>query len=346
MTDKSYYLKNLHCSVPLSNVLIDEQGDIYKCFCQAWLPHPIGNIINIESKQEFLDLDNNNFVKDSILDSSHKFCREDLCAALQQIKYNNFNKNFISPERIPAHTLSRLQLVIDPSCNLKCPTCRSDLILKHNDQAFQTRLQNILDKIDQIFFNPLEIKEVFLLGNGEFLASNKIKNWIFEKANQYPRLRFLLQTNGTLIYTYKEKLEPVFKSTYLLLISIDASNKDVYAKTRINGNWDHLVAGLDWLNEKFPHLKINFNYVVSSNNYYDMNDFINFVKKYNICKIYFSRVQKWEHLWQSDSDWKNLNIFDEKHILFSNFIEKLKQVDFKNESIQCNFLDFINENKI
>jgi len=335
--DKSSWLSG-HCEIPFKTILIDENGNIYLCSCQAYLPKILCNILDIKTREEFWNLFYNNEIRDSIIDKSHRFCQPS-CSAIQSSFYNKLTDNFVSIKKLMNTKPYTLQLCIDNSCNLRCPTCRTETILHSNNFLYQQRLAQILEKIDMIFFNPLKIKNIQLLSGGEFLSSKVITNWMFQKQNE--NITFTLQTNGTLIYKNKEKCEKIFKKTNSLMISIDAACKETYENTRLNGNWDNLIQGLDWFSTNFSKNKnLTFNFTISALNYQDMNDFIKFSEKYNPTQIYFSRVENW---FDNPSLFEPLDIWNKIHKEHENFITMLRKIDFKKPNIRINFSDYLDK---
>jgi MoaA/NifB/PqqE/SkfB family radical SAM enzyme len=332
--DKSSWIPG-HCKIPLSTILIDENGNIYLCSCQAYLPKILCNILDIQTREEFWNLFYNNEIRDSIIDKSHRFCQSS-CSAIQSSFYTKKTNNFISYEELKNTNPYTLQLCIDNSCNLRCPTCRTETILHNNNFVYQKRLSQILEKIDMIFFKPLEIHNIQLLSGGEFLASKVITDWMCLKQNE--NIKFSLQTNGTLIYKNKEKCKNILNKTTSFMISIDAASKEVYEKTRLNGNWDNLIQGLDWLIDNFPKTNFTFNFTISALNYKDIGNFIKFSEKYNPRQIYFSRVEQW---FDNPLLFKPLDIWNENHVEHAYFISLLRKVNFNQPNIRINFNDYL-----
>jgi len=331
--DKSSWL-TAHCSVPFDTVSIDYNGDIYSCSCSDWLPKSIGNILDFSDKNSFLETLDNNPVKNSIIDRSHMYCLGTKCPLLQA-EYKNANSFFVPKELLEDGHIKFLHLNIDNSCNLSCPTCRSGIILNKNNKPHQERLIRILDKIDDYFFNPQTIKTIHCVGNGEFLSSKLLVDWLLEKSKL--DIDFILQTNGTLIYKNNNKISNILKKTREIYVSIDASNEELYSQVRINGSWKDLIKSLNWLQffAKYNNIEINYNFTVSNNNYHDMLNFITFAERYKIHKVYFSKVNRWPHM--SDDQWNNLNIFKHSHPNHIKLLEILKHSEFNLPFIQKNF---------
>jgi molybdenum cofactor biosynthesis enzyme MoaA len=320
--DKSSWI-DTHCVVPFKNIMINSKGDLYSCWCEAWLPKSIGNISQLETWEDFDNLFKNNPVRDSIIDRSHRFCKGNICTSLQN-EFNGIKSNtFVNKETLEKSDFTILRLALDSSCNLHCPTCRHGVIINHRSD-FVNDLRDKMKRIDNIFFNPRRVSIVFIDGVGEFLASKTLFSWMLSKADT--GISFWLQTNGTLISQYKEKLKMILAATSSINVSIDASCREVFEITRRGGNWDKLIEGLTILNElrEESKFKIKYNFTISNLNYFDVPAFVKFCEEMQPDGIFFSKVEKWEHL--SDDNWENLNVFSTNHPNYQDMIDIISKV--------------------
>jgi MoaA/NifB/PqqE/SkfB family radical SAM enzyme len=331
--DKSSWL-TAHCDVPFNTISIDYNGDIYQCTCSDWLPKKLTNILNCANKEEFLKLLDSNPVKDSILDRSHRYCLGTKCPALQG-EYRQPKSYFTDYETVTDEGIEFLHLNIDNSCNLACPTCRNSTIINKNNEPYQSRLQNILDKIDEYFFNPQTIKVIHCVGNGEFLSSKLLVDWLLEKSKL--DIKFALQTNGTLLYKNQTKISAILKKSKELYISIDASNSELYSAVRLNGSWNDLLKSLNWIKffSKYNNIEISYNFTVSNANYHDMLNFIAFAQSYDVHRVYFSKVDRWPHI--SDEQWKSMNVFNASHPNNKHLLQILENDALNLPFVQKNF---------
>ena len=79
-----------YCSVPWNSLMIIESGEMFNCHCQGYVTpqSSIGNILKLESIDQFKSWFDNSEVKQGILDLSYKACNADICPSL----INNINK--------------------------------------------------------------------------------------------------------------------------------------------------------------------------------------------------------------------------------------------------------------
>lgn len=334
--DKSSWITG-SCKNSLNIMSIKFDASVYLCYCSDWIPKSLCNILEIDNRQQFWDLFENNPVRDSIVDQSHRYCLGSICSILQNLYYKKTDDHFVHPSKLPTNNIiKQLRLILDESCNLMCPSCRSNLIVRRDPTHLQN-IKNILSKIDEFFFNPLQVKSIWLDGAGEFSSNPIILDWMVKKI-ETSDVKFELITNGTLLYKNKEAISKILSRTTEVEISIDASNADVYSKTRINGNWENLLKGLELLRDmrKKYGFTIRSNYVVSSNNYDDINDFITFSKNQKFSRINFTRIRRRSNM--SNKEWQELDIFDTNHPSYPKFIESLKNLNCK---IPNNFNDVL-----
>ena len=331
--DKSSWLTR-HCRIPIESISININGDVHFCFCHEWLPKTICNILNFDNKEDFFKVLNDNEVRTSIIDRSHRYCIGVRCPQLQN-EYDGESTSFNTLEEILKMELITLNLSLDESCNLVCPSCRNSVILNKNNIVFQNKLKKILNKIDEFLFQPQIIENIFGIGNGEFLASKLLTDWFIEKSKL--DINFWLQTNGTLIYKNKDKITDILKQTKTINVSIDASNEEIYSKVRLNGKWNDLINGLNYLVEerkKKPFI-LRFNFTISDKNFEDVLNFIDFAKRFNVDEIYFTRVRRWPHI--KESDWQEMNVFSPNHPQNSKLLEIISHEKMSDKIINVDF---------
>lgn len=138
-----------------------------------------------------------------------------------------------------------VNLCLESSCNLKCPTCRTQNI----------ELPDILEEdLNKLFEYSKNCKCVSLGGDGElFLNSSYMKMLQFDYSNTNVE-KIILYTNGTLLNkTNWDKINP--KNIPLIKeikISIDAANEETYKKVRSQTLWNTLMDNIKFIKENKP----------------------------------------------------------------------------------------------
>jgi hypothetical protein len=315
-----------YCAVPWNQMIIISNGEIFNCGCPGYLTSSMGNILKLKNTDEFKEIFDNSNVKKDILNLSYRSCRGDVCPIL----INNINKSKINFDTITTRLnkpVKTIYLDIDKSCNLKCPTCRPDIIMEKENPFGQ----QLLRKVEEIILPAFADNEVQIRisAGGEFLASNLLRNWFlnfnFEK---HSNVKFYLHTNATLLYQIEDYLYSIANNISDFLVSIDACTEETYSQTRLNGKWENLIKGLEIIqniNKINPSMRHTFAFCISSSNYHEVTDFAEFSKKYDARAVQLQTLVRWA---QDDVSWQEQNIFNKDHPKHGKFLEILKNFNF------------------
>jgi MoaA/NifB/PqqE/SkfB family radical SAM enzyme len=220
-------------------------------------------------------------LRESILNQSFRFCvRCPLLPGPGECLTDN------PPINCPLDTIKVLTLNHDPTCNLKCPSCRSNP---------RTLDSNGLAVHDALLASDLlkHVKGLCTSGDGDPAASSLIWHLLchlpLEKCD--PELTITLQTNGLLLTQEKWKeLGGTRERITDISISIDAACEHTYKINR-GGDWHLLLSNLTWMSSRRLNLQMNF--VIQANNFREMTDFVKLANGYGANKIYFSVLNDW-----------------------------------------------------
>ena len=176
--------EQLFCSKPFKwfeITQVNEIGEVYMC-CPAWLDTPIGNL-RYQSVEEIWNGEEAQKLRRSILDGSFKYCNRSRCPFLSTV---------LEPvERIKDVKDEDLKLVIekgltilpygpqeinccyDKSCNLSCPSCRTEIIIESKNK------QKILEIQDKIRNEALQDAHLlYITGSGDPFGSPFFRKWL------------------------------------------------------------------------------------------------------------------------------------------------------------------------
>jgi len=200
---------------------------------------------------------------------------------------------------------SVIKIDMDLSCNLKCPSCRENVIIeKHSDKINkQIEIFNEIKSWAQSnFANTITVIPV---GSGEVFASHSAMAFL-KSLVDYPldNLKIHVTTNGTLI---KKNQELIYKIKHLITdwsISIDAATPETYAQVR-GGNWNDLIDGLNIIHK--IGVDPLFKFCIQKNNCHEIEAFAELVAQYN-GRIDYQKLRDWGH-WTTQW-WKDNNVFD------------------------------------
>lgn len=251
-------------------------------FSYIRLDRILRKIERLNSKDQVIEaLKYLNSIKKSIITLGNKlltnFFYSELEIATKQIKVQSYPRDVI--------------ITLTNKCNLNCVMCFA------NESNFEITSRAFED-IKKIL--PY-LKFVHWMG-GEVFLYDKF-NVLFEEANKCSVKQEII-TNGLLLN--KEIINKIVENNVNLILSIDGTTKEVYEKIRINGKFSKLIENLEYLKEiksqsSFKS-KVKINVVIFKCNYFQIIDFIEFCKKYDIDEIEFTPLVR-------DIRNKNLDVF-------------------------------------
>ena len=234
----------------------------------------------------------------------------------------------------------------DRSCNLKCPSCRTDFIQSKGE---------VLDKslaIQEIILKEAmnDAHELYITGSGDGFGGefwrNLLKSITMER---YPNTKNLhLHTNGV---GWTEKIWNILSNLHSIPritteISIDAATEDTYHQIRVGGIWKVLQENLHFIFTKIPNLEfVRMTFVVQNNNYMEMVDFVkmaDYFQKLNGMNtaVTFQHINNWGTF--SPAEFKIKSVANEnhpEHTMFQFETNKIKEMrnEYPNLQIFTNF---------
>jgi len=339
-------LKNYVCTMPFT--YMDVQVASQFVCCPSWCPTNIqvGDDIKMNwfSKQA-------ESIRESVYDGSYSHCNKKVCPALSSlINTDQVPREFMHKDdfdkKYDIKNFSSLPDTLlfgfDRSCNLKCPSCRNELIPNDDiDSDMHKHKERILDSIHNEFSSS--IKSLIITGSGDPFYSKLYRTYLTDlDANLYPNLESIqIVTNGILL---TEKMWNKLNSKEFIKkieISIDAGTKETYENvTRLGGNWDVLMENLHFLSSLDTLDELIISMVVSELNYKEMillyNIIVEIFKNSSFgFRIHYRRIVHWTSGLYTIEDINKISIFSKAH---NNFNE------FKNELLKIHNKPFINHN--
>lgn len=314
----------LFCNIPLRRISIDNDGNIWPACCPDWVEFPYGNIMKSDIHEVFKS-SNAQKIKSSIVDGSLRHCDWNWCPHIsdvssgiknEHVKPYNYKKNYKYEFEI-----KHVNLNYDLTCNLKCPSCRTELI--HIKGGEFERVHKLHQKVETVLLPQVE--SIALTGVGDPFMSKIFRKFLFEfDSHKYPHLKKIhFHTNGQL---FNEKLYNKMLGIHGLElsmdISIDASCSETYSKVRPPGNWNTLLENLDFIKKLDNINEVGFSMVVQKENYKEMHDFIDFATQQLAPKknlfVEFKRLRHWE----------NVIPFEEYKKIGLEFLSPVQKIDF------------------
>ena len=296
----NYDLTDKFCHMPFTHLATGYKGDAFVCCCPAWVPYPVGNVLTAASADEVWNSDVAVEVRRSILDGDYSYCSRTLCSYIAAQKLPRtaditdpalrriIDQRQVVLDDVPA----MVQLNHDPTCNLACPSCRTEILTANAEE------QDVYARATGRVILPL-LKKVqgqsYISGGGEAFASKHFRS-ILGALNraEYPGLYLYLITNGLAITPQRwDEFPDLPEMIDILSVSIDAAKAETYENLRRPGKWPILMKNLEFMADMRRSgaiRRFQINFVVQEQNYREILDFVVLGKRLGVDEIWFQRL--------------------------------------------------------
>lgn len=327
---KSADLSTKFCESPFIKfeTLID--GTVAPC-CSIWTRKRLGNL----EQQNFEEIWNSvdaMEMRESILDGSYRYCNKQRCTLIMDdslperddIKKPDLRAIIDEGKTLLDSPPRWLFLAHDVTCNLACPSCRSNLIAA--DEAQEARFSKIEE---QVFFPLLsEGKQltISVSGQGDPWSSRHYRSILRYIADHDLDVQLDIYTNALLMNEKRwQDYLGLEKYHALVDVSIDACTPWVYEVVRRPGNWDRLEPNLRFIAEKrlagiFREFHINA--TIQLDNFHEIPGLVDLAGSLGCDTARFYMMQNTGgHI---AKDYSAKNVGDEAHPLHFAFLETLR----------------------
>lgn len=282
------YFKGRYCNHPFDDFEIRSDGEVFVC-CPTFLPWSIGNAYQVKSPSDLKSGKRFLQIKRSIEQQDFRYCRWMHCGKILRNQLDEVSQ-LQKSEYAPVD----FRLSYDPTCNLWCPSCRTEKIVAKGKQR-----ERILALTDDLVLPMLKAGQSCMMnGYGDVFASRACRR-ILEAANrgQFSMLRFDFITNGVLFTRSEwEKFPNIHDMVRSVRVSIDAAQKPTYDKNRLGGNWTVLLDNLEFiasLRREGVIESFMISMVVQDNNFREMTDFALMAKRLGCDNVIFEPIINW-----------------------------------------------------
>lgn len=335
--------KDFICTTPFTYTEVFDKEQ-FLC-CPGWLKEDIYETDDILKN---FHSEKSNKIRESIIDGSYKYCDEKQCpylASLSKGKLLDRRLKLKKNNPVPKPQIANINFCFDRSCNLQCPSCRSELInYLGNDRI------SVDDKLRQVEENFSEtLQYLYLSGSADPFFSKSFRQFLINfDPSKFPILRNIhLHTNG-LLWTESlwNRMKNIHKYVNSCEVSIDAATKETYEnKVRIGGNWETLLERLDFIMSIKTIVNQRFSFVVQDSNYHEMYmfwDLLNSISKKHNKKItvFFNHITNWGTY--SDEEYKTKDVGRTDHPDHSKFIKELNRINSL-PSVEHNYQHFFSK---
>jgi wyosine [tRNA(Phe)-imidazoG37] synthetase (radical SAM superfamily) len=296
----NYDLSDKFCPMPFTQLATGYKGDAFACCCPAWVPFAVGNVLDAPTADAVWNSDVAAEIRRSVHDGDFSYCSRTLCSYIAAQKLplkaeitdplfrRYIDKRSVVLEEVP----QMVQLNHDPTCNLACPSCRTEIITakaEEQDAYAESARRVILPLLRKVN------GQAYISGGGEAFASKHYRS-ILTALNraEYPELYLYLITNGQLMTPERWRQFPDLPEMIdILSVSIDAARAETYERLRHPGKWPILMKNLELIAEmrrsgSIRRFQINF--VVQEENYLEIPEFVELGNRLGIDSIWFQRL--------------------------------------------------------
>lgn len=341
-----YDLSDKFCHLPFTHLSTGYQGNTFACSCPAWVPFSIGNVLEAKSADAVWNSDVAVEIRRSILDGDFSYCSRTQCSFITARKLPR--KSEITKPKLRAYIdghVTRIaelpemvELNHDPTCNLACPSCRTEIIAARAEEIDQ-----YAGATERVIL-PL-LKRVtgytYITGGGEAFASRHFRSILRAlNRNDFPGLNVYLITNGQLLTPYRWSEFPDLPEMIgVLSISVDAARPDTYEKLRTPGKWSVLMRNLQFaagLRREGRIRALGINFVVQQDNFREMLEFVALGDSIGADQIWFQRAVNYGAYDQAA--FARVNVSDPSHPDHSELLEILRNPVLKRSSINMQML--------
>jgi MoaA/NifB/PqqE/SkfB family radical SAM enzyme len=330
-------LSQRFCSWPFSKAEIHKDGNVYVC-CPVWLRSgPIGNIFHDRPDHLWNSLAAQQMRK-QILDGSFGGCRSDVCTLIRS-KTLPLRRDMTGPiadiianNRIELATGPEwVKLAHDASCNLSCPSCRTQMIVANAER------QALLDRMLHEFILPFckDAKALDLSGDGDPFASRHYRAIMRETARTNPSLRIHLNTNGVLCDERAWVDCSLCGRVDDVHVSVDAARPETYSRVRRGGDFERLLRNLEFLSKLRTSGQLRLLaliFIVQRTNFREMPEFVDLAVRLSVDRVSFSAIQHWDRAMNRD-EFAESQVWRQGHPEYNEFVAVLGDPRLQNKIV-------------
>ena len=270
------------CPRPFDTVLIDKQGSCYACECQSWLPQSIGNL-QMRPLADIINSATHRELQSAIEDGTYRYCNEHQCSYIKSGAVLHGQ-----PERI-----RHLRLAIDDSCNLRCPSCRRDLVFHKEGSRYELGIR-LADRINEWLYRYEHPVQVHMGSDGDPFASHVYRHFM-ARTPARNNIRYSILTNGIMLPDYHEQVPNVINNLDELGVSIDGATNETYERLRLGGRWDKITHALSEIKRlrEIHDFRFILHFVVQRDNYHEMQKIVDLAEQYGADRVWLNRIEDW-----------------------------------------------------
>ena len=280
-------------------------------------------------------------IRRSILDGSFKYCSRMLCPSIvgktlpkktevDDIQMRRYiDEDIVCLEESPR----QVQLSHDATCNLACPSCRSEIVVATPEQR-----EEYSNALERVIFPLLKRMDgtLALTGWGDPFSSPHYRAILKGLSRaEYPRLHISIVTNALLLTpSMWERYKGLQELAFELMVSIDAATAKTYEDVRRPGRWQTLRQNLDFISElrktgAIESLVINF--VVQKANFREIPEFVELGLVLGVDAIRLQKMWNFGHI--SMETFLEMDVASPTHRLHEDLLQVLSHPLLSHEKV-------------
>jgi MoaA/NifB/PqqE/SkfB family radical SAM enzyme len=341
-----YDLTDRFCPVPFTHLATLYEGEAYPCLCPGWVPYSLGNVIDAPSAEAVWNSEAAVEIRRSIHDGDFRYCSRTLCSYIaartlprKDEVIDPFLRRYVDERTvIVPQPPNVLQMNHDQTCNLACPSCRTDVITAGPEQQ-----RIYVDAAERVLLPLLRGMDgmTYISGGGEAFASSHYRKILGAlNREEYPGLFVFLITNGQLLDAKRWAEFPRLPEMIgNLSISIDAARAATYERLRRPGKWNVLMENLGLIVQMraagtIRHLQINF--VVQAENFRELPEFIALGTRLGVDSFWLQRLTNYGAF--SDPAYEKADVTSPQHPDHNELLAILRQPFMNDPRIDLDML--------
>jgi MoaA/NifB/PqqE/SkfB family radical SAM enzyme len=295
-------LQGMYCSSLWNTMHVLSSGNAHMC-CSVWLRTPIGNVFQ-QPVQELWHSPAAEAMRNSARDGDYRYCGKMACPQIrgallgEQATSQESDESVIEDSWMPdvpelPELPRRLNLSYDRTCNLSCPSCRSERFTAKGAEF--DRIEAITDQVIPALRGA---ERLHVTGSGDPFASKSFRRLLMAiDRDTCPDLRITLMTNGLLLDRREwQKFSHLHGMIDAVNISVDAAEPDTYRIVRRGGELEDLIPNLHFIGELLADGaidKFRLCFVVQQRNYREMPDFVRLAADVGASQVRFQMLHDW-----------------------------------------------------
>lgn len=316
----TFPIKNLsgrYCLSPfiMTEIMID--GRVRMCGCGDWMPITVGNLFE-NNMGEILSSPLAQNIRQSIISGSYEYCNERTCGIL-------LNDQLNSADTLPPNVADMIQdasrwdmpyeisLSGDLTCNLSCPSCRTQIIRVTDDQREQQ--ESLGQRLaENLFSRPTQQRINIIVSNsGEIFASPLLLKFVNAiDLQNFPNVVLNIQTNGLLAPSRWHRLGSMQDRVPKTTMTLDAAQASTYEQVRRGGRWTDAMAAMKFFQDRRRHqMRFHVRMVVQESNWREIQQFYDLAQKHDADTVEYVRLTNW-HTW-SPGEFRINDVFHPDH---------------------------------